>query len=553
MKPHRTFDVRHSGRARALPGPRCGTAVASGVAALIIAATLLASPEAQPAAPSAAPAGVPAAPVDLESNEIFGALEARARALAEARYRPNANTVPTELTDMSYEQYRAIQFREDRAVWRDQALFEIQLFLPGFLYEEAVSLHVLGPDDTGRIEFDTDYFRFVEPVDTLVANVPENLGFAGFRVHYPISSEHKTEFLVFLGASYFRLIGPGHVYGASARGLAIDTATPAGEEFPAFREFWLVKPQARQQHLVIYALLDSPSVAGAYRFEVTPGAATGMLVEARLFARTDVEKLGIAPLTSMYHHGQTTVRHVDDVRPEVHDSDGLLMAVSNGEWIWRPLSNHDALRVSSLTDDNPRGFGLLQREREFSRYMDLEARYELRPSLWIMPQEDWGKGRVELVEIPTDSEVHDNIVAYWVPDQAFKAGDSREFSYRVRSIDQQLPETNAYVQRTRIGSSALPGQHNPPPRSHRRFVVDFHGGMLGSLSSDAPVDADLQITSGAVSDLLVAALPDGQTWRASFRLAPEGDRPADMRMSLALHGQRLTEVWSFVWYPDASR
>ncbi len=540
---------RRSGRLSRTFGSRSAAARASLVFMVV---ALFVSALTQPQASASSPSHLHAPLAELESHDVLDAIEARARALAEEPYRPSDHTLPEQLASLSYEQYRAIQFRRNRAVWRNESLFEIQLFHPGFLYTEPVSLHVLQPGDESRIAFDRRYFRYVPPVDGLTGDLPDDLGFAGFRVHYPLSGERKTEFLVFLGASYFRLIGPGQVYGISARGLAIDTATQTGEEFPAFREFWLVKPQAEQNHFVIYALLDSPSVAGAYRFEITPGPPTEILVEARLIARNDVEKLGIAPLTSMYHHGDTTVRHVDDFRPQVHDSDGLLMAASNGEWIWRPLSNHRHLRVSSLTDENPRGFGLLQRDRAFEHYMDMEARYDLRPSLWVTPQGDWGKGRVELVEIPTDSEIHDNIVAYWVPEQAFKAGDNRRFSYRLRSFDQQLPEaTSGHVVRTGIGWGAVPGQNNPPSRSKRRFVVDFQGGPLASLSDEAKLEAELQHGSGEVTDLLVTPLPDGQTWRVSFRLAPEGDQLVDMRLSLRLRGQRLTEVWSYVWYPDA--
>src|SRR5690606_26373464 len=301
----------------------------------------------------------------------------------------------------------------------------------------------------------------------------------------------------FQGASYFRMVGPGQFYGVSGRGLAIDTAEASGEEFPVFREFWLVQPQPGQTHLVLYALLDSPSISGAYRFEVTPGAPTEMLVEARLFARKDIKKLGVAPLTSMYHHGENKVRFVDDFRPEVHDSDGLLVATANGEWVWRPLSNHLALRISSLSDENPHGFGLLQRVREFNSYMDQEAKYQLRPSIWVTPVGDWGKGRVELVEIPTDTEVNDNIVAYWVPEQSMKAGETRRYSYRLRSFDNNLPEQiGAKVLRTRIGWGAIPGHSNPPPHSKRQFIIDFAGGELENLPADAPLEAQMANTSG---------------------------------------------------------
>jgi glucans biosynthesis protein len=490
---------------------------------------------------------------DPEPNALFNAIEARAKSLAQDDFKPIEANIPDELANMNYDQYRSIHFRPEASLWRGESLFEIQLFHPGFLYREPVVLHMASSVGDPSLKFKQDFFNYVGQAEALAGKAPENIGFAGFRVHYPLNTnEYKDEFLVFQGASYFRLVGPGQVYGLSARGLAIDTAESSGEEFPVFREFWLVKPEPDQTRLVLYALLDSPSVTGAYRFEITPGAPTEMGVEARLFARRDIKKLGIAPLTSMFHHGENTTRFVDDFRPEVHDSDGLLVAAANGEWIWRPLSNQRALRVSSLADENPRGFGLLQRDRDFNHYLDMEADYELRPSLWVMPQGDWGKGRVELVEIPTDSEVNDNIVAYWVPEQAFKAGETRRFSYRLRTFDQHLAEQGgARVLRTRIGWGAVPGQSNPPPHSKRQFVIDFRGGELENLSADVPLEAELQKNSGTITDLMVTRLPDQKTWRVSFKLEPEGNNLVDMRMFIKLRDQRLTEVWSYVWYPDA--
>jgi glucans biosynthesis protein len=492
---------------------------------------------------------------------LFDTIEARAQKLASRPYDPDAAKLPEALAKLSYSQYRAIRFRPAAALWRDESLFEVQLFHPGFLYREPVVINLVeaaGKDDEsprgGRpLVFDPELFRYDGPAADVADAVTPDLGFAGFRIHFPINAEdYKDEFLVFQGASYFRIVGPGQLYGLSARGLAVDTAESRGEEFPVFREFWLEKPAADAAQLVIHALLDSPSVTGAYRFEVRPGAPTEIGVEARLYARKDVGKLGIAPLTSMFLHGKNSVRFKDDFRPQVHDSDGLLMLTAAGEWIWRPLTNPRHLHVSSLLDEGPLGFGLFQRDRDFSNYADMEARYERRPSLWVIPEGTWGRGRVELVEIPTDSETHDNITAYWVPEQALKAGERRRYRYRLRSVDASVREHQlAQVSQTRIGWAAIPGQSNPPPRGHRQFIVDFAGGPLAALGSRQPVRAEIEKNRGEISDLDVSMLPDGGGWRASFKLAPDGDQPSDMRLSLHLRDQRLSEVWSYVWHPSA--
>lgn len=499
------------------------------------------------------PAIAPAAATEIAQPALFDAIASRAKLLAKREYKPIQANIPEALANMNYDQYRSIRFRPEASLWHNESLFELQLFHPGFLYREPVTLHMATDGPDAFVQFKQEYFNYDGPAAPLAGVAPGNIGFAGFRIHYPLNSnQYKDEFVVFQGASYFRLVGPGLSYGLSARGLAIDTAEPKGEEFPVFREFWLVKPGPTDTRMVMYALLDSPSVTGAYRFELIPGAPTEIAIEARIFARKDILKVGVAPLTSMYMWGENHTRFVDDFRPEVHDSDGLLMAASNGEWIWRPISNHRQLRVSSMTDENPRGFGLLQRDRDFDHYMDMESRYERRPSMWITPESNWGQGRAELVEIPSDSETNDNIVAYWVPSKPMKAGSTATYKYRLRTFDDHLPEnTGAKVVRTRIGWGANPGQANPPPRSKRKFVIDFRGGELDNLSADAPLVAEMQKSAGNVSELVVRQLPDGHTWRASFKLEPEGDKVADMRLYLKLRDQRLSEVWSYVWYPDA--
>jgi periplasmic glucans biosynthesis protein len=502
---------------------------------------------------AAPPTITPTSASEKSQPALFDAITSRAQLLAKDDFKPMVTHIPEALAKMDYDQYRSIRFRPDASLWRNESKFEIQLFHAGFLYKEPVVLHMATNGADSTVQFKQEFFNYDAKAAPLAGIAPKDIGFAGFRIHYPLNNnQYKDEFAVFQGASYFRIVGPGQAYGLSARGLAIDTAEPKGEEFPVFREFWMMKPTPVENHMVMYALLDSPSVTGAYRFDIYPGSPTEIKTKARLFARKDITKVGIAPLTSMHMFGENSVRDFDDFRPEVHDSDGLLMQSSTGEWIWRPLTNHRGLHVSSLGDNNPRGFGLLQRDRDFNDYLDTEANYERRPSLWIKPENTWGKGRVELVEIPSDSEANDNIVAYWVPEQPMKAGDSREFNYRLRSFDASLPEhTLASVARTRTGWGAVAAQGNPPPKSKRQFAIDFRGGDLDKLPADSLVEADLGKNSGTFTDLHVSKLPDGKTYRVSFKLEPEGNNAVDMRVFIKSRNKRLSEVWSYVWYPDA--
>lgn len=492
----------------------------------------------------------------VDSAALFDAVTEQARALAQTDYDEAGIGLPSVVRDLDYDAYRSIRFRPDQAIWGDSGDFSVQLFHPGFLYAEPVKMHLVDNGQVRELPFDTAMFRYDGAAADLAGRVPAETGYAGFRLHYPLNrADYDDEFIVFQGASYFRLVGRNQIYGLSARGLAIDTAEPSGEEFPTFRAFWLLRPAADAGAITVLALMDSPSVAGAYRFVISPAEQVSVEVDARLFARRDIAKLGVAPLTSMYAHGDTSVQRPDDFRPRVHDSEGLLARTGQGEWIWRPLRNPRRLRIASLRDEQPGGFGLIQRSRDFDDYLDMEARYEQRPGLWVQPLEgDWGRGGVELVEIPTPSEVNDNIVAYWVPEAPFHGGEERRFRYRLTTVGDGVPgHDGGRVVRTRQGWGAVPGQADSPPPSVRRFVVDFRGGELASLDASHPVEADLSHSAGAIQDRSLQRLPDGKTWRASFRLHPEGDAAVDLRLRLRLRDRVLTETWNYVWYPDELR
>ncbi len=483
-------------------------------------------------------------------------------------------SVDNLLASLNYDEYRTIQFRPDAALWKEAGPFQLQFFHPGSMHTDQVRIHRVEGDAVVPVSFDPGLFDYRGPATLERRLRGVNLDFAGFRVHHPVNApDIWDEVAVFLGASYFRLLAEGHVYGLSGRGVAVNTTRIGAEEFPGFREFWVVRPPDEGDGLHIFARLDGASVSGAYHFHLKPGRPTVMEVATHLFIHTRVEELGIAPLTSMFLTAPSTGPPVDDFRPRIHDSDGLLVHTAHGEWIWRPLSNGPGLRITSEEAPNPRGFGLVQRNRDFGAYLDLEARYHDRPSLWVEAQDEgWGAGTVRLMELPTTSEFEDNIVAFWAPEGGASAGDAFQLRYRLVAFDDRLEgQTLAQVAETRIGSAQLPGASPSPLERARRFVVDFHAGSPGvgvagvtpgNLApggvalggpAQAPslegVEVRYRASSGRVSDVRAELLPGGAGWRATFVLEPRGEEGSDLRLALWRDGLPLTETWSYHWMP----
>ncbi|SKA30272.1 glucans biosynthesis protein [Enhydrobacter aerosaccus] len=470
----------------------------------------------------------------------FGTVQQLAQKLASEPFK-EAPPIEGDLKKLDYDHYRALRARPDTAMWRDgKGLFHVEFFPAGFLYDRPVTISVVENGKATPVTIGADQFDFS---DTGLKTPPAKIELAGFKVTFPLNRPDKfDEIVAFLGASYFRAIGRDQVYGSSARGLAIDTAVGHPEEFPRFRSFWLVKPADEAQEMTIWALLDSPSAAGAFAFVLKPGLRTVVETQAVMFARNDIQRLGVAPLTSMYFAGKISPPQ-DDYRPEIHDSDGLFLLTGHGEYIWRPLDNPRELLVSSFADTNPRGFGLIQRERSFEQYQDSAARLEARPSLWVEPIGDWGDGAVDLVEIPSKSETNDNIVAFWTPRWPVKKGNRLEYRYRLSALaDEAALSPLGRVVSTRAGAV-------PYANKQRRLVVEFAGGELASLRPEQPVSPNVSLTGGKLTRTYVEALPARGTWRMFIDFQPDGDKAVDLRAALTLRGRALTETFADVVKP----
>ncbi|HEY6986073.1 MAG TPA: glucan biosynthesis protein D [Rhodanobacteraceae bacterium] len=486
---------------------------------------------------------------DAPSNRFdYAALKGEARALAMKPYAPPARAVPPSVAHMSWDRFQSIRFRPERALWANDKLgFRLEFFHLGMQFRRAVRLHEVVDGVAREIAYDPALFDLSHSgIDA--GAMPRDLGFAGFRVF--VAPDFQRDIAAFLGASYFRAVGATMQYGLSARGLAIDCGLPRPEEFPDFTAFWFERPAAGARTLVVFALLDSPSVAGAYRFEITPGEPLVMRVDSALYPRRPIERLGIAPLTSMFLCAPNDRRVADDWRPAIHDSDGLALATGKGEWIWRPLVNPASVRVNAFADENPRGFGLLQRDRNFDHYQDDGVWYDRRPSLWVEPLSGFDRGAVELVEIPIGHESFDNIVAFWNPAEPVRAGTELLHAYRLHwgsKVPATPPLAEALQTWTGIGGQ-VGGK-----RAHfsRRFVVDFAGGDLASLGAEAKVEPVITLSAGQVELASARPLASIHGWRAMFDVRPPdpSGRPIDIRMFLRSGDRALTETWLYQWVP----
>jgi periplasmic glucans biosynthesis protein len=478
----------------------------------------------------------------------FDDVTKRAEKLAGSSYQKPSSALPKSLKALNYDEYRDIRFRPERAVWRNLNLpFEMMFFHRGYFYEDPVAMNEITPEGVRAIPFDSDACDYGK--NKLDPQELRGAGFAGFRIHFPVNTPaYKDEVLAFLGASYFRGLGRGQRFGLSARGVAIDTAESAGEEFPRFVEFWIQRPTPKAKELVIYALLDSPRAAGAYRFVLRPGATTALDVDARLFLRRNVAKLGLAPLTSMFFFGANQPAPHEDFRPRVHDSDGLSVQTATNDWLWRPLVNPKRLLVTSFALTNPRGFGLMQRARSFAHYEDLEARYDLRPSAWVELKGPWGPGRVELVQIPVRDETNDNIVAYWVPDFQPKPKEVLPYSYRVLwQRDNETRPPVGWVRETRRGRGGV-----KPRDGSLMLHIDFEGPTLSRMPPDATVDVQLWVDSnGQVQERQLTRNEATGGWRFVIGVRRvDASKPVELRAHLASGSTVISEVWSYLLPPE---
>jgi glucans biosynthesis protein len=469
-----------------------------------------------------------------EEGFSFASLKRMATELASVQHQP-PKRVSEPFLKVDYDGYRMIAARHENALWRDVNLpFFAEFFSAGYIYEYPVEINTV--DSTGKVtalSYGPQWFQFRGAMEPL-GNTPGG-GFSGFRLLAQMGANpEKVEFLVFQGASYFRGRGSEQVYGSSARGLAVDVGLPSPEEFPRFTKFWIEQPTQDAKQTRVWALLDGPAEAGAYEFTITPGKELAIDVQAELWYRHGVQKVGIAPLTSMWMWDANNTP-AGDFRPDVHDADGLLIQEGTDTWTWRPLRRPKAAQVSQWPVRDLRGFGLLQRDRNFEHYRDAEAKYHQRPSMWVTPTGDWGPGRVELLELPSETEGGDNIGAYWVGSEPFAAHSHRTLKYRLTFGDGPTDhQQDLQVVDTRISAAG----------DITNFELEFAGAT--KLASAEGLSPKVTCDAGTIENISSALGSDGHV------LLRFGFRPADVEKSnlqaqLGTGTAPVSEKWSYLW------
>ena len=528
----------------------------------------------------------------------FADVQALAQKRAALPYQPRPDKLPPQLKNLTPAQEAGFFWNDAYRLWRKRGLpFQADFYPLSDVVHSPVEVNTVDRHGANLLAYSPTFFHVDVPINP---PPPADLGYGGFYVRYPHMAPKSDPnlpldgFFSVMGASYFRVLARGQVYGLSARALAINAVTEGKEEFPQFTQWWLYQPVPNATTMELDALLESPSVTGAYQFILHPGGVTSVDIHATLFFRKAVPQLGLAPFSSMYLYGENAKNHFGNgSHPEIHDSDGLLVNTGKGAWTWRPLEQWPFRQVYNFSDENPRGFGLLQRDRDFTHYQDLTLNYNLRPSAWVTPHGLWGKGELQLIQLVTNNTNTDNVVLQWHPDQTPKAGERLDVGY---TIDYYMNDAGrpplAYVALTLVndpappppvvpGAEPIPKPATPPGANPKaktaakppaakpaplvppplplpnttpvQFLVDFAGGGIENIAPDHKPDVDLTVSPGTiVRESAVEKNDYDKSWRATFTIIPaKVNVPVELSLFLRDNGKPLTETWTYTWHPAA--
>ncbi len=457
-----------------------------------------------------------------------------ARLLSKRAFSAPNTALPDPFGAMNHETYNAISHRPERQIWADDnRSLVVEPLHRGFVYNTPVMISLVEDGLVRRVVYDSGRYTFGKLTPSAQM---ADIGFSGFRIFS--AGDSPREIASFQGGTFFKSLARGQNMGVVARALAIRTADGRGEEFPVFRAFWMERP-AQDGSIVIHAVADSESATAAFRFVIRSQDVTIIDTEATVFARTTLDAVGLCPMQATFLFAANKRRNIDDFRPAVHDVSGLQMLNGRGEWIWRPLNNPEQLQISSFMDENPKGFGLVQRNRDFANYHDDDARFELRPSLWIEPIGDWGQGYVQLIEIPSDSEVNDNVIAFWRPRVPLAAGSETVLAYRqfwCWTPPERPDLATAVSFRIGRGSSGR----------RRKCLVEFAGEVFGQ-EILPEMKLVLGASPGQITQSRLVINMARKSARVHFEIDPGSENATELRLLIESGDKPVTETWLYRW------
>jgi glucans biosynthesis protein len=477
------------------------------------------------------------------SSEAFAAAKVAdlARALAAEAHKPPTPSPLDALGSATPEEMAAVRYRPAELIWAaDNLAFAIEPLHRSRNFPGEMEIYTVDGGTASRLAYDPARFDFgkLKPPPASA-----QLGFTGFRVLHRAGDGKLKAVASMLNASIVSAVAHNQVWGAISRPLTVRSGEQMAEEAPQIRAVWVEKPRPTATELIAHAVVDAPSLAAAVRFTLRTGEATVIDTECTIFTRKQVDHFGLTPIQATYLSGPLDWPLADDMRPAVYEATGVQMLTGNGEWLWRPITNRARLQISGFVDNDPQGFGLIQRDRSFSAFLDDENEWQRRPSIWIEPIGKWGPGEITLMEIPAASQNNKNIACYWRPKPPLAAGSEGTFAYRqFWSWRPPGRPDGAIVTISRIGRIS-----GDTSEAKIRFLMQFEGGQLSDPAKAATIVPTIWSSAGKVSALRTYRTPRHGSMRVVFDLETGGQPLVELRVVLKHDAVSMSETWLYRW------
>jgi glucans biosynthesis protein len=78
-------------------------------------------------------------------------------------------------------------------------------------------------------------------------------------------------------------------------------------------------------------------------------------------------------------------------------------------------------------------------------------------------------------------------------------------------------------------------------------VVDFKGGLLGTLPEDGKVEAVVTVSQGKIMTQTLSRIGGTDVWRLVLDVAAADGATVELSAHIAGYGRKLTELWLYQW------